>query len=203
MREKIESVFGTKVYEFYGSREISSIAGECDAGLLHLLTFNNYVEVLDKQNRPVREGEMGKLIVTDLHNYAMPFIRYEIGDMAILGPKRCKCGNPLPTLKDVTGKSRDFFIREDGSLLNGGFFMYLFRTRDWIKAFRVIQEDYRKIRVQAVLKDHINDMERREIDQKIKRAMGNRCKVIWELVDEIPWSQSGKYLYIKSLLYDR
>jgi phenylacetate-CoA ligase len=203
MRDQIEKVFGERLYDFYGSREISSIAGECKDGLLHIFNFNNYIEVLDEQNHPVKEGEMGKIVITDLHNYTMPFIRYEIGDLGILGPKRCKCGNPLPTLKEITGKSRDFFIREDGSLLNGGFFMYLFRTRDWIKAFRVIQEDYQKIKVLVVLQGRLNVSEQKEMDRKIKKAMGNYCEVIWEFVDEIPTNRNGKYLYIKSLLYDR
>jgi phenylacetate-CoA ligase len=203
VRKNIENVFGTKVYDYYGTREVNGVAGECDAGLLHVFAFNNYVEVLDNENNPVKEGETGKIVVTTLHNYSMPLIRYDIGDMAILGPKRCKCGNPLPTLKEVTGKSRDFFIKEDGSLFNGGFFMYLFRTRDWIKAFQVIQEDYHKIRVLIVLQDRINITERNEMDRRIKKAMGNNCRVIWEIVDEIPTTRGGKYLYIKSLLYER
>ena len=92
MRNVIESNFGTKVYNFYGSREIGNLAGECKDGLLHSFLFWNYLEVLDKDNQPVREGEEGRVVVTNLYNYSMPLIRYEIGDMAILGPKSALAG---------------------------------------------------------------------------------------------------------------
>jgi phenylacetate-CoA ligase len=203
MRETIEDVFGTKIYDFYGSREAHAIAGECKSGLLHLFTFNNHIEILNEQNLPVRVGETGKVVVTPLHNYVMPLIRYEIGDIAVLGPQRCKCGNPLPTLKEVVGKSRHFFIKEDGGMVHGGQFMYQLRIRDWIKAFQVIQEDYAKIRVLIVPQLGINNIERREIDQNIKKYMGKDCEIMWDFVDEIPRSPGGKYLYVKSLLYDR
>jgi len=201
MREKIESVFGTKVYNFYGSREVGAIAGECNAGLLHIFKFNNNVEVLDEHSCSVKEGETGKLIVTALHNYSMPLIRYEIGDMAISGPKRCKCGNPLPTLKEITGRIFDHFIREDGTIIYGGYFTVLFFLKDWIKDYRVIQEDYRKIRILATLRGDINYAEKREIESKIKLVMGKDCKVLWEFIEEMPRTRSGKYLYTKSLIH--
>jgi len=201
MREKIENVFGTKVFDFYGSREVNGIAGECNAGLLHIFMFNNYVEVLNEHNCPVREGEMGKIIVTTLHNYSMPLIRFEIGDTAILGPKRCKCGNPLPTLKDVTGRITDHFIREDKTIIHGEYFTHLFYLKDWVKAFHIIQEDYRKIRILVTLQGDVNETEKREIEKKIKLVMGKDCKIIWEFVEEIPPTQSGKHIYTKSLLY--
>jgi len=201
MREKIESVFGTKVYDFYGSRECDGIAGECNAGLLHIFMFNNYVEVLNEHNRSVREGEMGKIIVTTLHNYSMPLIRFEIGDTAILGPKKCKCGNPLPTLKDITGRITDHFIREDKTIIHGEYFTHLFYLKDWVKAFRIIQEDYKKIRILVALQGDINDAEKRGIENKIKLVMGKDCNIIWEFVEEISPTQSGKHIYTKSLLY--
>jgi len=201
MREKIESVFGTKVFDFYGSRECDGIAGECNYGLLHIFMFNNYIEVLNEHNRSVREGEMGKLIVTTLHNYSMPLIRFEIGDTAILGPKKCKCGNPLPTLKEVTGRITDHFIREDKTIIHGEYFTHLFYLKDWVKAFRIVQEDYKRIRVLVTLRDDIDKTEKREIENRIKLVMGKDCNIIWEFVEEIPPTQSGKHIYTKSLLY--
>jgi phenylacetate-CoA ligase len=201
MREKIESVFGTKVYDFYGSREVDGIAGECDAGLLHIFMFDNHVEILDERNQSVREGEMGKVIVTTLHNYSMPLIRFAIGDTATLGPKKCRCGNLLPTLKDVSGRITDHFIREDKTIIHGEYFTHLFYLKHWLKVFQVVQEDYKKIRIFIVLLDNINDAEKREIESKIRLVMGKDCIIIWEFVEEIPRTPSGKHLYTKSLLY--
>jgi len=200
MREKIEDVFGTKVYDFYGSREVVSLAGECKYGLMHLFAFGGYVEIRDNNNQAVNEGEEGKVIVTDLHNYSMPFIRYEIGDMAVLGPEKCKCGNVLPTLKKITGRITDHFVKEDGTVIHGEYFTHLFYLKDWVKAFQIIQEDYKRIRLLVVSEGEINVSEKRDIEDKIKLVMGKDCKIIWEFVDEIPKTPQGKYLYTKSLV---
>jgi len=200
MREKIESVFGTKLYDFYGSREAASIAAECKNGLMHVFMFNNYVEILDGLNQPVQEGKEGRVIVTNLHNYSMPFIRYEIGDVAVVGPEQCECGNPLPTLKKVTGRITDHFVKEDGTIIHGEFFTHLFYLKDWVRAFQVIQEDFKRIKILVVLKENINEQEKEDIEDKIKLVMGQDCKVIWEFVEEIPTTPQGKYLYTKSLV---
>jgi len=201
MREEIETVFGTKVYDYYGSRETNNLAGECREGLMHVLAFHNYVEILDINNNPVKEGEEGRVIVTNLHNYSMPFIRYEIGDMAVLGPEKCKCGNPLPTLKKITGRITDHFIKKDGTIIHGEYFTHLFYLKDWVKAFQVIQEDYKRIRLLVVSEGEINVSEKRDIEDKIKLVMGQDCKIVWEFVEEIPKTKSGKYLYTKSLVH--
>jgi len=201
MREKIESVFGTKVHDFYGSREVDGIAGECNAGLLHVFMFNNYVEILNEHNLSVKEGEMGKIIVTTLHNYSMPLIRFEIGDTAVLGPKKCTCGSPLPTLTDISGRITDHFIREDKTIIHGEYFTHLFYLKDWVKAFQVVQEDYKKIRIFIVLLGNLKNAEKREIESKIRLMMGKDCVIIWEFVEEIPKTPSGKHIYTKSLLY--
>ena len=201
MREKIETVFGAKVYDFYGSREVDGVAGEFRCGLLHMLMFNNYTEVLDINDRPTREGEEGSVIITTLHNYSMPLIRYEIGDIAILGPEKCRCGNPLPTLKRVTGREYGYFVTENGKLIFGGYFTRLFLSKEWVRAFRVIQEDYKKIRILIVLAGKTtNKHEIKGIEEKIKLVLGKDCKVSWEFVREIPKLRSGKHMYTLSLV---
>jgi phenylacetate-CoA ligase len=200
MRGKIEKVFGAKVYDFYGSREINNLSGECREGLMHILAFHNYVEILDDNNQPVKEGELGRVIVTNLHNYSMPFIRYEVGDMAVLGPKRCQCGNILPTLGRVTGRITDHFVKEDRTIIHGEYFTHLFYLKDWVASFQVIQEDYRRIKILVVLKENINEPEKKDIEDKIRLIMGQDCQLIWDFVDEIPATPEGKYLYTKSLV---
>ena len=200
IRAKVENVFGTKVYDFYGTREVGGIAGECKDGLMHILTFRNLVEILDTSSQPVKEGEIGRVIVTSLHNYSMPFIRYEIEDMAIPGPDKCKCGNSLPTLNKVTGRITEHFIREDRAIISGSALTLTFNLKDWVNAFQIIQEDYKRVRILIVPKGDADDSERNEVESKIKLLMGQDCQIIWEFVDEIPKTQSGKYLYIKSLI---
>jgi phenylacetate-CoA ligase len=77
----------------------------------------------------------------------------------------------------------------------------LFYLKDWVEAFQIVQEDYKKVRVFIVPRDVINESEKREIENKIKLVMEQDCVVNWEFVEKIPKTQSGKYLYTKSLLY--
>jgi len=203
MRETIEAIFGTKLYDFYGSRETASIAGECKQGLIHIFSFNNYIEILDSNNNPVSEGQEGRIIITNLHNYSMPFIRYEIGDVAVLGPKKCTCGNFLPSMKKIYGRIEEQFIKRDGSIVIGYYFVHLIGVllnKGFIKKFQVIQEDYDQIRILAIVDEGLPEPERNEIEQKIKLQMGTDCKIIWDFVENIPKTQSGKYLYTKSLV---
>jgi len=195
MRADIEEAFGTKVYNFYGSREVSNLAGECSKGLMHTFDFWNYLEVLDDDNRPVKEGEEGKVVVTNLVNYSMPLIRYEIGDLAIRGPVQCTCGCNLATLKMVTGRTSDPFIKKDGTILHTGYFTHLFYFREWIHSFQIIQEEYLKIRIRFVPCGVIKPQEKADIEEKIRFVMGNDCAIIWEIVEEIPKTSNGKYLY--------
>ena len=205
MRDVIESNFGTKVFNFYGSREVSNLAGECENGLLHLFPFWNYVEVLDNDNQPVREGEEGKVVITNLYNYSMPLIRYEIGDMAILGPEKCSCGQVLPTLKKVTGRITDHFILENGTMVPAEFFIHLLGVvcyqQGIFEKFQVIQEDYNKIRINIVTRKDISDQYKNIVNEKIRMVMGFECNIIWNIVDDIPKTPSGKYLYTKSMIW--
>lgn len=205
MRYGIESSFQTKVYNFYGSREVSNLAGECKEGLLHPFVFWNYLEVLDNDNQPVHEGEEGRVVVTNLFNYSMPLIRYEIGDMAILGPESCSCGNVLPTLKKVTGRITEHFVLRNGRMVPAEFFIHLlgvvYNEQGFIKKFQVIQEEYSQIRIKIVSSCQLTDQYQSNIESKIKLVMGQECRIIWDYVDEIPKTASGKYLYTQSLVW--
>lgn len=201
MRETIESNFGTKVYNFYGSREVSNLAGECKAGLMHPFMFWNYQEILDQRNQPVKEGEEGKVVVTNLFNYSMPIIRYEIGDMAILGPERCSCKNILRTIKKITGRVSDRFALKNGTTIHGEYFTHLFYLKDWVRKFQVVQEDYETIRIYLVPNQEINLNEKRTIDAQIRLIMGSHSKIVWNIVDDIPKTASGKYVYTKSMVW--
>jgi len=200
MRKKIENIFGTKLSDFYGSREAAGLAGEGKYGSLHIFNFNNIIEILDKNNRPVKENEEGRVIITNLHNYSMPLIRYEIGDMAVLGSKGCNCGNPLPTLKEITGRTIEHFLKENGDFIPTEFFIYLFivyYNKGFIEKFQVIQEEYKTIRILIVPIVKMSNPDKKDIEDKIKTVMGNDVKIIWEFVDDIPKTRSGKHLYIK------
>ncbi len=103
-REKIESAFGIPIYDCYASGEGTHMAAQCPkSGLYHIHEENVLLEILNEDNLPCNEGEIGRVVLTSIHSTASPFVRYEIGDFAEVGPK-CDCGRPHKTLKRVTGR---------------------------------------------------------------------------------------------------
>lgn len=117
MRETIERVFGCKVFDSYGCREISQIATECEAhNGLHIVFENQYVE---------QDGQ--DIIVTNLNNYVMPFIRYKVGDLAsAIDYSSCSCGRMSPRIVSLVGRDNDNIELPNGKVINGEFFEFLF-----------------------------------------------------------------------------
>jgi len=108
----IEQAFQCRVYNRYACREFGVIASECPAGNLHINAERFIVEIV-KDGQPAAKGDVGDIIVTDLDNFAFPFIRYKLGDIGALSPEPCSCGRKLPVLAKVTGRSGDYIIAPD------------------------------------------------------------------------------------------
>ena len=191
-RREIEEAFQAPVFETYGSREFMLMAGECDrhAGL-HLTFEQLLLEVVDDAGRPVPDGVEGNVVVTDLYNYGMPFIRYVNGDRAIAGFGTCPCGRGLPTLQQVTGRQLDIVTTPDGRRVPGEFFPHLLKEFKPVRRFQVIQEELDRVRVQLVLSDR-DPATLDAIRKAIGEVLGPQMTLAIEIVDEIPLSRSGK-----------
>ena len=85
---------------------------------------------------------MGEIIATDLWNYGMPFIRYQMGDVGVKSGRLCSCGRGLPLLQEVTGRISDFFIDSKGGLVHGEYFTHLFYGIEGVEQFQLIQEKF-------------------------------------------------------------
>jgi len=114
-REHVESVFGCPVRTNYYCNEVWAIAAECERGSMHQFMDNVVLELVDDAGRAVPDGEPGHVIVTGLHNFVQPFIRYRLGDLAVRRPERgCACGRSLPILERLEGRDDDVFVHPDG-----------------------------------------------------------------------------------------
>ncbi|TXK89622.1 phenylacetate--CoA ligase family protein, partial [Parageobacillus sp. SY1] len=123
MRETIERVFQTKVFNRYGSREVGDIACECEHHQgLHVSALTHYVEIIKENGTLAQPGEIGEIVVTSLTNYAMPLIRYRIGDMGKWAKGECDCGRVMPLIEEVNGRVTDFFINSYGKKIDGRIF---------------------------------------------------------------------------------
>jgi len=200
MRKEIEAVFQCKVFNHYGSREVGAIASECKAhDGLHIMMDHIFVEVLDENGRPCKAGEEGEIFVTSLDNYSMPLIRYKIGDIAIVQEyNECSCGCTYPKLQNVTGRTTDMFKTINNCVFHGTYFHGLFWFKSWIKAFQVIQKRLDLIVVKIVKEGEVPKEDLADIEEKIKIVMGNECQVVFEFVESIPKTKTGKFLYTVS-----
>ena len=195
-RQHIERTFRCKVFNQYGSREVGLVAAECqNQHGLHIFTTHQKVEILDSNGRPVKGEDMGEIILTNLNNYSMPLIRYEIGDTGCFLNKRCPCDRGFPLLREVSGRTFAHFIKKDGSVIHAQFFVALFFFKPWVRQFKVIQKDYELIEISVALEHEPKQGDIDVITGKIKQVMGTDCKVEFKFVDEIPPTPSGKYRY--------
>lgn len=200
MRDEIEEVFQCKLYNHYGSREVGAIASECNAhDGLHIMMEHTLVEVVDKNGNLCKPGEEGEIVVTTLNNYSMPLIRYKIGDIGIMQEyETCECGCSYPKLQKVVGRTTDLFKTISGSSVMPEYFIHLIGVvcnRGNIKTFQVIQEKLDLIIVKIVKGDEVTEDNLDEIEDKIKLVMGKECKVIFDFVEGIPKTRTGKFLY--------
>lgn len=204
MRQVIEDTFGCRVYNLYGSTETGYVAGECCEGNLHTFSFVSKVEVLSPTGQSVPPGEEGRLVLTPLHNYAMPLIRYDTADVAQVGPEVCGCGCQLPTLSRISGRTVEFFITSNGSLVSGGRLMLSMRLCEWILSFQILQREIDRITIFFTrMADSVipNDEVERMTDE-MTHVMGRDCRIDWQEVEEIPRTPNGKRPYARSLVWE-
>ncbi|MFC2105035.1 phenylacetate--CoA ligase family protein [Candidatus Bipolaricaulota bacterium] len=204
MRETISKAFGCPVYNRYGAAEVGRVAAECQSGKLHVSSFNNHVEILNQDDSPTLPGDVGRIVVTSLHNLAMPLIRYDIGDLARVPTETCKCGSPLPVLEELCGRVVHHFVRPDGDLVFGGNFIAMFYEYDWILQFHVLQEDIDRFRIsyRRTPETRVPEQDIATLTQAVRNVMGESCAVAWEEVDGIPHSPIGKHLHVRSLVWE-
>ncbi len=202
MREAIETAFGCPAINYYGSREMGAVACQCpEGGGMHVTSHSHVVEVVDAKGRPVLD-EDGDLVLTSLTNYAMPFLRYRIGDRGRLASAPCPCGSPFPVLESVAGRSMESLVKPGGELVSPIYLITLLGGTlgsGPVARFQIVQEAIDRVTLKVVV-DPAHPEERAaaaldEIRARLGQVMGEGCTVACERVDEIPREASGKYLF--------
>jgi len=200
----IEKVFRCEVYDFYGSHEVPSMASECRKHSGYHIQAENVVMEFIKDGEPVVEGEAGAILVTSLQNYAMPFIRYDIGDTGKPSEEICPCGRGLPLIKSLEGRTYEWFATRDGSLIALKDFGIVFEDLP-VRMFQIIQRSYDEILIKIVKDEGYSDKHTDFIINNIAwRDELRKLKIEVETVDSIPSERSGKkrYLISKMPMYD-
>ncbi|WP_342804800.1 AMP-binding protein [Alteromonas sp. M12] len=198
-RESIEQVFGCPVANGYGGRDAGFIAHQCPEGGMHLSYEDIVVEIIDPQGNPLPAGQSGEIVVTHMGTSEFPFIRYRTGDIAIMSDKKCACGRGLPMLESIEGRSTDFVVAADGTILHGLSLIYILRDIKSVEAFKIVQESMQHTHVQVVSKNgEVDEQTQNIIITGIQARLGAEVSVTVESLTEIAPEKSGKYRYVIS-----
>jgi phenylacetate-CoA ligase len=197
-REKIEAVFGCPVANGYGGRDAGFIAHQCPSGNMHITADDMIVEIIDEKGNVLPIGEEGEIVVTHFATRDFPFIRYRTGDIGRLTNENCPCGRGLPLLKEIQGRTTDFVVAQDGTVLHGLALIYVLRDIEGIESFKIIQESLDKTLIQIIKNEKYITTAEAIIENVFKKRLGNAVEIEFEYVSEIKKEASGKFRYVVS-----
>jgi len=197
-RNAIETAFGCQVANGYGGRDAGFIAHQCPSGSMHITSEDIIVEIVDEQGSVLPVGESGEIVVTHLATQHYPFIRYKTGDVGVLSDEACSCGRALPVLAEIEGRTTDFIVAQDGTLMHALALIYIVRDLDSVDQFKIVQESRDKTRVLLVVNSAFDHQQEVSIKDGFKQRLGEQVEIVIEKVTDIPAERSGKMRYVIS-----
>jgi len=202
-RGLFSKVFGCQTFSHYGSNEAHAIASECpEHSGYHISAENVIVEIVDDEGRPVPVGKEGRILVTNLHSLAMPFLRYDTGDAGILSSNVCPCGRGLPMLATMNGRTADVIVTASGKSIPGVALAWNFLASLGIEQFQIVQDSYDKVTVRLVLdRESRQESIQGRVDTVLSEfgsILGAEFHIAVDVVDEIDPSPSGKRRFVIS-----
>lgn len=201
MRRRMELAFGARIVEKYGTIEFDLMAMECPQGeQLHVCDDGLILEIL-RGSEAIETGAQGEVVVTGLHSWAMPLIRYRIGDVATKGLARCPCGAPFSTIHSVGGRTLDYFPLPDGRLIHPfSLTTPMLEAHSWIRQYQLTQERTDHLVLRVVPWDAPSPGLLEEVKEQYSKTLGPHVTVDIHLLDELRPEASGKFRLSQSLV---
>jgi phenylacetate-CoA ligase len=201
MRRQISEGFRAPVVDYYGSHEFNLIASECPGtGQYHIAEPMLIAEIL-RDGRPVQPGETGEPVGTALHSYAMPFIRYRLGDLVTRGEPQCPCEAPFATIARIEGRAMDRFPLPDGTSVHPYAVVDpLMSQASWLRRYQIVQDRTDHLTVKLAPRTEPPPDALPALERLITAAFGGQVRVALRLVDEIPPEPNGKFRPYYSLV---
>ena len=197
-RTTISRVFGCPVANGYGGRDAGFIAHECPAGGMHISAEDIVLELIGADGLPVADGESGEVVVTHTATPGFPFVRYRTGDMAIADSRRCACGRGLPLLREIQGRTTDFVIAANGTVMHGLSLIYIIRDLPGVREFKITQNSRMLTTVEIVKESDFDLTCVESIKAGFRARLGATVEIQVELVQSIKAENSGKFRYVVS-----
>lgn len=197
-REMIGRVFDAPVANEFGSRDVGLIAHETPHQQMLFMSESNILEVLREDGSAAALGETGEAVMTGLCSEAQPFVRYRTGDMVKLSAVPCKEGRGLHVIDEVLGRSTDFIVRGDGTIMHALAVIYVLRAVEGVGEFKIVQHAVEHIEVLVVPGQSWSEQARRQITQGLQARLGANVRTEIRTLDAIPVEASGKHRYVVS-----
>ena len=195
-RRQCEEAWGVLLHDIYTSRDVGYMALQCPLhDHYHVQSENVYLEVLDENGRPCRPGEIGRVVVTPLHNYAMPLIRYEIGDYVELG-EPCACGRGLPVINRILGREQEILVLPTGEqrwTLLGSSDVRDFMAMAPIAQFQFAHVAPENIEVRLAAIRSLTADEEQNITGWTRAKFGYPFNIKFAYFNELPLTKAGKF----------
>ena len=191
-RDLIEKAFGAPAFNTYGCREFMLIAAECEQRHGLHVNADHLVVELRTPHGPASEGQHGDVVITDLFNFGMPFVRYANGDMATASTGRCACGRGLPLLTRIDGRVLDAIRTPAGHVLPGEFFPHMLKDVAGLQRFQLVQRRLDRLDLSIVRGAGFDDTSMEYIRREVNKVLGDSVQLDCHFVDDIPLTRSGK-----------
>ena len=197
-REVISRIFACPVANGYGGRDAGFIAHACPSGSMHITAEDVIVEIVDAAGKVLPNGQSGEIVVTHLATRDYPFVRYRTGDVGVLSDDACPCGRGLPVLSEIQGRSTDFVISADGTVMHGLALIYVLRDIPGVASFKIVQETTQLTTVFVEPGKLFESDDIGRIEAGLKRRLGESVTIDVKVVDVVPAEASGKFRYVIS-----
>jgi len=194
----IEEAFGAPVANEFGSRDIGFTAHETPHHEMLLMSESIILEVLGANGEPVAPGTMGEAVMTGLCSDAQPFVRYRTGDLVRLADRPAGCGRGLHVIAEVAGRTTDFVVRSDGTIMHALAVIYVVRATEGVAEFKLIQHGIDEVEVLVVPDARWDARGEAAIVGGLQARLGERCRVTVRRVESIAPETSGKFRYVVS-----
>lgn len=203
-RRIISETYGCPVANGYGARDAGFIAHECPSGSLHISAEDIIVETVRADGSQTEPGEAGEIVVTHLATAEFPFVRYRTGDVGVLSDAPCACGRGLPVLTEVQGRTTDFVVAQDGTIMHGLALIYTVRDLPGVERFKIVQHALDLTEVLLVTNPEFVPASEDRIVRDYKARLGQAVDIRITHVDDIAPEKSGKFRYVVSeVAHDR
>lgn len=197
-RDFIQKIFECKVFDLYSHWEHINMIAECTNQVKHHQMEYGILEILDKDNKQVKDGEAGEMTATGLFNLSMPLIRYKTGDLAVKGKNECSCGRKHDVIKRIDGRIEDAIITPDGRIVCR--LDAAFKYNRGFDFAQIVQNDINSMDIFLVKNKYYDLYEEKILEKHIRNRVGDVIKMNYKFVDKINPQENGKIRFVKNNL---